>query len=82
LRRNKPLDRTARQSQTAFALDALSGQRRIHVERDDSNAKSWLDTVRLGRSIGFSGAELNKIQKLVVEHVDSMRRSWDEYFGR
>ena len=56
--------------------------RHIHVERDDSNAKFWLDTVRLERSIGFGGAELNKVQKLVVEHADRMRRSWDEYFSR
>ena len=30
----------------------------VHVERDDSEAKIWLDPVRLERSGGFSGKEL------------------------
>ncbi|HMP75571.1 MAG TPA: DUF4160 domain-containing protein [Kiritimatiellia bacterium] len=56
--------------------------RHIHVERDDAKAKYWLDPVRLDRGNGFSGGELNRIQKLVEDHIDLMRRSWDEYFGR
>jgi len=56
--------------------------RHIHVERDDAKAKFWLDPVRLERSTGFGSAELNKIQRLVDEHVAEMRRRWDEYFGR
>ena len=56
--------------------------RHIHVERDDSKAKFWLDPVRSERSAGFGGAELNRIQGLIDEHVVEMRRSWDEYFGR
>lgn len=53
----------------------------IHVERDEAKAKFWLSPVRLERSTGFSGWELNKIQRLVDEHVAKMRRSWNEYFG-
>jgi hypothetical protein len=56
--------------------------RHIHVERDDSKSKFWLDPVRLDRSIGFGGVELNKVQKLVDEHIIELRRSWDEYFSR
>ena len=55
--------------------------RHIHVERDDAKAKFWLGPVRLERSIGFGGTELNKIQKLVDAHIIEMRKSWDEYFG-
>jgi hypothetical protein len=40
-----------------------------------------LNPVRLERSSGFGGSELNKIQRLIEEHVEKMRRSWDEYFG-
>ena len=35
--------------------------RHIHVERDDSKAKFWLDPVRMERSIGFRAAELKRI---------------------
>lgn len=41
-----------------------SGDRRepphVHVERDDSRAKLWLNPVRLQASGGFSRAEINK----------------------
>ena len=30
----------------------------VHVERDDCEAKFWLDPVRLERSRGFAGREL------------------------
>ena len=56
--------------------------RHIHVERDDAKGKFWLDPVRLDRSLGFDGAELNKIQALIDKHATEMRRCWDEYFGR
>jgi hypothetical protein len=56
--------------------------RHIHVECGDSKARFWIDPVRLDRSSGFGGAELNKVQTLVDEHVADLRRSWDEYFGR
>ena len=54
----------------------------IHVERDDAKAKLWLRPVRLDRSAGFSSNELNRIQRLVEENVEELRRSWDEYFAR
>jgi hypothetical protein len=33
----------------------------VHVERDDCEAKFWLDPVRLQRSFGFSASELRRI---------------------
>jgi len=52
----------------------------IHVERDESVAKFWLDPVRLQSSRGFSSKELNWICKLVEENKGHLQRSWDEYF--
>jgi len=40
----------------------------VHVERDDAEAKFWLDPVRLERSHGFAAKEINKVKKLVVEN--------------
>lgn len=37
----------------------------IHVEREDSIAKFWLDPVRLQSSGGMSRAEIARIERLV-----------------
>lgn len=54
--------------------------RHIHVERDDSVAKFWLDPVRLQRNVGFSAVELNRIQRLIEEHQEQLSEAWDGYF--
>jgi hypothetical protein len=53
----------------------------VHVERDNSTAKFWLDPVRLARSIGFRSMEISRIQRLVDAHREVLLRSWDEYFA-
>jgi hypothetical protein len=40
----------------------------VHVERDDCEAKFWLDPVRLERSRGFRRNEVNRIRELIEEH--------------
>ncbi len=52
-----------------------------HIERDDKVAKFWLDPIRLQESGGFSRSEISRLHKLVIEHQDSLRETWDEYFG-
>lgn len=52
----------------------------VHVERDDSEAKFWLDPIALVRSNGFRSGELNRIRKLVESNHEFLRRSWDEFF--
>ena len=53
----------------------------VHVERDDCEAKFWLDPVRLDRSHGFGRHELNRIEKLVQENQEHLWDSWNEYFA-
>ena len=55
--------------------------RHVHVEREASRAKFWLDPVRLQESGGFRGAELNRLAALVEDHRDELVRAWDDYFG-
>lgn len=50
----------------------------IHVERDDSVAKLWLDPFRLARSGGFGRPEVREIGRLVDERK---AEAWNEYFG-
>ena len=52
----------------------------IHVERDDCEAKFWLDPMRLARSNGFGRKEVNRLQALVVENSEYLRESWNEFF--
>jgi hypothetical protein len=51
-----------------------------HVERDVSEAKFWLDPVRLERSHGFRRKEINRIRELVEEHQAQLLESWHEFF--
>lgn len=53
----------------------------IHVERDDNVAKFWLDPVRLQSSGGFSRVEINRIAKIVTDHLTELTEAWNEYFG-
>ena len=52
----------------------------VHVERDDCEAKFWLDPVQLERSHGFSRKEINRIKVLVEQHQQQFLESWNEFF--
>lgn len=56
--------------------------RHVHVERDRSRAKFWLEPVRLEGSGGFSSVELNRIAGLVEEHREQLVGAWGEFFGK
>lgn len=53
----------------------------VHVERDDLEAKFWLDPVRLARNYGFGRNELHRVEMLVGENEASLLRGWHDYFG-
>ncbi|MCY7273427.1 MAG: DUF4160 domain-containing protein [Phormidesmis sp. CAN_BIN44] len=53
----------------------------IHVDRDDSSAKFWLESVRLTNSIGFSAKELRKLQTIVEENQQTLLEGWNGHFG-
>lgn len=55
--------------------------RHVHVEREGSRAKFWLEPIRLQESGGLRGAELNRIAVLVAEHHNELVRAWDDYFS-
>ena len=52
----------------------------VHVERDDNEAKFWLDPLRLERSYGFDRKEINQLRKLVEENRAPLIGSWNEFF--
>jgi hypothetical protein len=53
----------------------------VHVERDRSEAKYWLDPVRLARSHGFTASELRTIERLVLSEQQRLLEAWDEFFN-
>ncbi len=53
----------------------------VHVERDNCEAKYWLDPVRLQRSHGFGARELNRIETLVLENQQFLLERWNEFFN-
>jgi hypothetical protein len=53
----------------------------VHVDRDAQSAKFWLEPVGLARNLGFSAAELRKVQSIVVEHRKKLLDAWHGYFG-
>jgi hypothetical protein len=54
----------------------------IHVERNDNQAKFWLQPVRLYCSSGFRPKEVNGIRAIIEEHREEFLESWHEFFGR
>jgi hypothetical protein len=52
----------------------------VHVERDDSEAKLWLDPVRLEWSRGFNSKEINRVRALVEQHREEILENWNEFF--
>jgi hypothetical protein len=53
----------------------------VHVEHDESEAKFWLDPVRLEWSRGFARHEINRIQQIIEENHQLLLERWNEYFG-
>jgi hypothetical protein len=53
----------------------------IHVERDRSVAKYWLEPVRLARSYGFTANELRDIEHLVAANLQLIMDRWNEFFN-
>ena len=53
----------------------------VHVRRDRSTCKFWLDPLSLARNNGFSAHELNRIRRLIVDHRLRILEAWREHCG-
>ncbi len=53
----------------------------IHVKRDNSLAKYWLDPVALAKNRGFAEHELNTIESLVIQNRQELMEAWHDFFG-
>jgi hypothetical protein len=50
----------------------------VHVRRAGGFAKFWIEPVLLDHSEGMKTQELSRAEQLIVEHLDVIRRRWDE----
>jgi len=53
----------------------------VHIERDQDEAKFWLDPIRIQSNRGFGRTEINRIQKLVEEHQEQLLEGWHDFFN-
>ena len=54
----------------------------VHVEREKSEAKFWLEPVEISQNWGFPRHELNYLARLVQEHREEILEKWHEHFGQ
>ena len=63
------------------SLGAYLEPAHIHVERDDSAAKVWLDPLEFSFVEGFREHECNEILRITDAHLDEFLRAWYIAFG-
>jgi hypothetical protein len=54
----------------------------VHVRRDRSFAKFWLQPVTLASSKRYPSHELRAVQALIEEHRDEFLEAWNEHIRR
>ena len=53
----------------------------VHVERESSTCKFWLESIELARSHGFSAHELNLIRRIIRTQRGKILEIWHEHCG-
>ena len=54
----------------------------IHIQRERSLAKFWLEPVALANATGFPARELRDLERLVVRNRVAWLEAWHEFFRR
>jgi hypothetical protein len=53
----------------------------IHVRRDQTEAKYWLNPVRLADRGGMPESELRRVSRLVTDHEQQLIDGWNAFFN-
>jgi hypothetical protein len=53
----------------------------VHVRRDRSTCKVWLEPIAVVSSTGFSSRELTQIRSVILEHRLRIEEAWREHCG-
>lgn len=54
----------------------------IHIETPDGECKFWLSPVRLARNKNVPPSEIRTIERLVFEHLDLLKESYNDFHRR
>ena len=54
----------------------------VHVRRENSEAKFWLQSVALAWNRGFSPRELNEIRRIIVGKESIIIEAWHVHCGQ
>ena len=64
-----------------YSFDCTEPQH-VHVRRERSICKFWLQPIALSSNNGFSANELNRIRAIIRDNLDHILESWDEHCGK
>jgi hypothetical protein len=54
--------------------------RHMHADRENRSAKFWLDPdVTLAANHGYNRSELRDIERIMREHLETLRHEWDAF---
>lgn len=54
----------------------------IHVLSPDGEAKFWIEPIiEIATTYGFDTKDLGRIEALIREKEDVIRKAWNQYFG-
>ena len=53
----------------------------VHVDRETSTAKFWLEPLELAQNLGFSALELARIRRVLLSENAALLKAWHDYFG-
>jgi hypothetical protein len=66
-----------------FFFSREEARMHVHVIANDGEAKFWLEpTVSLATFDGFSPIQLRRLQRIVEEREDEIRKAWKNHFGQ
>lgn len=63
-----------------FYANELGEPPHIHVRRDRSVAKFWLEPAALAGSKRFGAQELTRIEEIIREHEHELMEAWNGFF--
>lgn len=62
-----------------FYASDCSELRHMHVEKGNGEAKFWLDPLALAFNHRFSSRQLREIERIIADHLEDLRKAWDDF---
>ena len=53
----------------------------VHVQREKSVCKFWLNPIALSKNNGFTPKDLNTIRNIIQSNITNILEAWNEHCG-